>query len=65
MVIYVLLIRLLHPRPQVWYGVRAKVHEHRLAQAQRQARQVKGNRKNRYVVVIKVMKINREGDGFP
>jgi hypothetical protein len=29
-----------------------------------QARQVKGNRKNRYGV-IKVMKINREGDGFP
>jgi hypothetical protein len=30
--------------PQVWYGVRAKVHERRLAQ--RQARQAKGNREN-------------------
>jgi hypothetical protein len=37
--------------------MRAKVHKHRLAQ--RQARQVKGKRENRYV--IKVMNEHREG----
>ncbi len=37
--------------------MRAKVHAHRLAQ--RQARQVKSNRENKYV--IKVMRLNREG----
>ncbi len=41
--------------------VRAKVREHR--PAQKQARQAKGKRENRYV--IKVMRLNREGDGFP
>jgi hypothetical protein len=45
--------------------VRAKltklVHRHRPAQRQRQAK-AKGKRENRYV--IKVMKLNREGDGF-
>ncbi len=41
----------------VGYGVRAKVHKHRLAQ--RQARQVKGKRENRYV--IKVMNEHRKG----
>ncbi len=43
--------------------MRAKVREHRLAQ--RQARQAKGKskRENRYV--IKVIRLNREGDGFP
>ncbi len=37
--------------------MRARVHKHRLAQ--RQARQVKGKRENRYV--IKVMNEHREG----
>ena len=37
--------------------VKVKVHKHRLAQ--RQARQVKGKRENRYV--IKVMNSHREG----
>ena len=41
--------------------MRARVHKHRLAQ--RQARQVKGKRENRYV--IKVMRLNRGGDTFP
>jgi hypothetical protein len=41
--------------------VRARVCVRR--PAQRRARQAKGKRQNRYV--IKVMKINREGDGFP
>ena len=39
--------------------MRARVHKHRLAQ--RQARQVKGKRENRYV--IKVMRLNKEGGG--
>ena len=41
--------------------MRARVHKHRLAQ--RQARQVKGKRENRYV--IKVMRLNKEGDAVP
>ncbi len=41
--------------------MRARVHKHRLAQ--RQSRQVKGERENRYV--IKVMRLNREGGAVP
>ncbi len=40
---------------------KARVHKHRLAQ--RQAKQVKGKRENRYV--IKVMRLNKEGDAVP
>ncbi len=39
------------------------VREHR--PAQRQARQTKGKRENRYVIKVMKIKINREGDGFP
>jgi hypothetical protein len=47
-----------HPTP-CRAGVRAEVHEHRLAH--RQARQVKGKRENRYV--IKVMRF-KQGRGW-
>ncbi len=48
--------------PQVWYGVRAKVHEHWLAQ--RRARQVvkdNSNKENRYM--IKVLRF-KQGRGW-
>ncbi len=41
--------------------VMARVRKHR--QAQGQARQMKGNRENRYV--IKVVRLNREGSAVP
>ncbi len=40
---------------------KAKVREHRPRPAKRQVRQAKGKRKNRYVIKVMKLKLNREG----